>query len=74
MPSRSLRRIVATVAFAALLAPLAGLQAAQSRPQPAPVRALKGAQGHSPLVEFLLRLLTSAPVGTDGTVMMDPNG
>jgi hypothetical protein len=72
MSSRSLRRSVAILAFAALLAPLAGLQAAQSRPLPAPTRAV--IQSHSPLMEFVLRLLASAGIRPDSTSGIDGNG
>jgi hypothetical protein len=72
MSSRSLRRSVAILAFAALLAPVASLQAAQSRPQPAPARAV--IQSHSPLVEFVLRLLASAGIRPDSSVAIDGNG
>jgi hypothetical protein len=72
MSSRSLRRSIAILAFAALLAPLASLQAAQSRPQPAPTRAV--IQSHSPLIAFVLRLLASVGIQPDSTGGIDGNG
>lgn len=50
MSSRSLRRSVVVLAFAALLAPVASLHAAQTRPAPAP-------HHHNVVIQFLLGLL-----------------
>jgi hypothetical protein len=72
MSSRSLRRSVAILGLAALLAPAAGLNAAQSRPVPAP--ATHTAPGHSPLIEFLLRLVTGVGSRLDWGPGMDGNG
>jgi hypothetical protein len=72
MSSRSLRRSVAILAFAALLAPVASLQAAQSRHQPAPARAV--IQSHSPLVNLVLRLLAGFGIRPDTSVAIDGNG
>jgi hypothetical protein len=72
MSSRSLRRSVAILGLAALLAPAAGLSAAQSRPLPA--RATRTAPGHSPLVQFLLRLVTGMGSSIDYGAGSDGNG
>jgi hypothetical protein len=72
MLSRSLRRSVTILLFAALLAPvasLAGVQAAQRRAEPAPASAV---QHHNPLVHFLLNML--AGMGVDWGVIADGNG
>jgi hypothetical protein len=72
MSSRSLRRSVAILGFAALLAPAAGLHAAQIRPLPAP--ATHTAPGPSPLIELLLRLVTGVGLRLDWGVGADGNG
>lgn len=72
MSSRSLRRSVAILGLAALLAPAAGLRAAQSRSLPAP--ATRTAPGHNPLIQFLLRLVTGIGSVVDFGAGSDGNG
>jgi hypothetical protein len=67
MSSRSLRRSVAILAFAALLAPVASLHAAQTRPAPAP-------HHHNAVIQFLLGLLAGAGVQIDSGAGIDNNG
>jgi hypothetical protein len=55
MSSRSLRRSVVVLAVAALLAPVANLQAAQTRPAPAP-------HHHNVVIQFLLGLLAGVQI------------
>ncbi len=75
MSSRSLRRSVAILGFAALLAPAASLQAAPGRPAlPAAPAATPSAPRHNPLIEFLLHLITGAGAGIDAGVSSDGNG
>jgi hypothetical protein len=67
MSSRSLRRSVVILAFAALLAPLSGLHAAQTRPAPAP-------HHHNVVIQFLLGLLAGTGIQIDAGSMSDNNG
>ncbi|HXO25942.1 MAG TPA: hypothetical protein VOA80_01230 [Thermoanaerobaculia bacterium] len=67
MSSRSLRRSVVILAFAALLAPVTGLHAAQTRPAPAP-------HHHNVVIQFLLGLLAGTGIQSDAGVMTDNNG
>ena len=67
MSSRSLRRSVVILAFAALLAPVSGLHAAQIRPAPAP-------HHHNVVIQFLLGLLADAGVWIDAGAGLDNNG
>jgi hypothetical protein len=67
MSSRSLRRSVVILAFAALLAPVTGLHAAQTRPAPAP-------HHHNVVVQFLLGLLAGVGIQSDAGVVIDGNG
>lgn len=67
MSSRSLRRSVAVLAFAALLAPVTSLHAAQTRPAPAP-------HHHNVVIQFLLGLLAGAGVQIDTGPGIDNNG
>jgi len=67
MSSRSLRRSVVILAFAALLAPVTGLHAAQTRPAPAPHR-------HNVVIEFLLGLLADTGIQVDTGAGIDMNG
>jgi hypothetical protein len=71
MSSRSLRRSVVILAFAALLAPVAGLHAAQTRPHPAPASTVPH---HHPVMQFLLGLLAAAGVHIDAGSVLDMNG
>jgi len=71
MSSRSLRRSVVILAFAALLAPVASLHAAQTRPAPA---ASSASHHHNVVIQFLLGLLASAGVQIDAGVIADNNG
>jgi hypothetical protein len=72
MSSRSLRRSVAILGLAALLAPAAALNAGQSRPLPAP--AIQSAPRHNPLIAFLLRLVTGVGSQIDAGPSLDGNG
>ncbi|HXM70891.1 MAG TPA: hypothetical protein VN970_07140 [Thermoanaerobaculia bacterium] len=72
MPSRSLRRSVVILALAALLAPVAGLHAAQTRPQPA--KAPSTAPHHNAVIQLLLGLLAGAGVQIDSGLLIDGNG
>jgi hypothetical protein len=72
MSSRSLRRSVVILAFAALLAPVASLHAAQTRPHPAP--APSTAPHHNPVIQLLLGLLAGAGVHIDAGSSLDMNG
>jgi hypothetical protein len=67
MSSRSLRRSVVILAFAALLAPVTGLHAAQTRPATAP-------HHHNVVVQFLLGLLAGVGIQSDSGVVIDNNG
>lgn len=67
MSSRSLRRSVAILAFAALLAPVTGLHAAQTRPAPA-------THHHNVVIQYLLGLLADLGVHVDTGVLIDGNG
>jgi hypothetical protein len=67
MSSRSLRRSVVILAFAALLAPVTGLHAAQTRPAPAP-------HHHNVVIQFLLGLLAGAGLQIDSNAAIDQNG
>ena len=67
MSSRSLRRSVVILAFAALLAPVTGLHAAQTRPVPTP-------HHHNVVIQFLLGLLASTGVQIDFGIGADNNG
>jgi uncharacterized membrane protein (DUF441 family) len=71
MSSRSLRRSVVILAFAALLAPVASLHAAQTRLAPA---ANSVSHHHNVVIQFLLGLLASAGVQIDAGVIADNNG
>jgi len=71
MSKRSLRRSVAVLALAALLAPVSSLHAAQSRPKPAGPSAT---QRHNPVIQFLLGLLAATGVMSDTGIMIDGNG
>jgi hypothetical protein len=62
MSSRSLRRSVVVLAFAALLAPVASLHAAQTRRAPAPSTA---SHHHNVVIQFLLGLLAGAGIHLD---------
>jgi hypothetical protein len=70
MSSRSLRRSVAILGFAALLLPAAGLQAAQSRHLPP---ATQTAPQH-PVIEFLLHLISGIGSRIDAGCPIDGNG
>lgn len=72
MSNRSIRRSVAILAFSALLAPVTGVHAAQTRPQPA--KAPSTAPQHNPVIQFLLGVLAGAGVRIDAGVMIDGNG
>lgn len=72
MSSSSLRRSVAILAFAALLAPVSGLHAAQGRQQRVP--ATSAAPRHNPVIELVLRLLASAGALIDAGAPIDGNG
>jgi hypothetical protein len=72
MSSRSLRRSVAILGLAALLAPAAALHAGQGRPLRAP--ATHAAPRHNPLLEFLMRLVSGALSQIDNGGGMDGNG
>ena len=72
MSSRSLRRSVVILALAALLAPVASLHAAQTRPHVAPPAT--AAPHHNPVIQFLLGLLAGAGVQIDSGVTIDGNG
>jgi hypothetical protein len=67
MFSRSLRRSVVVLAFAALLVPVTGLHAAQTRPAPAP-------HHHNVVIQFLLGLLAGAGIQIDAGADIDQNG
>lgn len=67
MSSRSLRRSVVILAFAALLAPVTSLHAAQTRPVPAP-------HHHNVVIQFLLGLLADAGALVDSGLVIDQNG
>ncbi len=67
MSSRSLRRSVVILAFAALLAPVTGLHAAQTRPAPAP-------HHHNVVIQYLLGLLADAGIHIDMGLTSDQNG
>jgi len=67
MFSRSLRRSVVILAFAALLVPVTGLHAAQTRPAPAP-------HHHNLVIEFLLGLLSATGLQIDTGAGSDQNG
>ena len=67
MSSRSLRRSVVILAFAALLAPVTGLHAAQTRPAPAP-------HHHNVVIQFLLGLLADTGILIDAGPGNDNNG
>ena len=69
MSSRSLRRSVVILAFAALLAPVTGLHAAQTRPAPS-----TAPHHHNVVIQFLLGLLASAGVQIDSGAEIDNNG
>jgi hypothetical protein len=69
MSSRSLRRSVVVLAFAALLAPVTSLHAAQTRP--APSTAL---HHHNVVIQFLLDLLAGAGIKVDTGPGIDGNG
>jgi hypothetical protein len=69
MSSRSLRRSVVVLAFAALLAPLASLQAAQTRPAPS-----TAPHHHNVVIQFLLGLLAGAGIQVDIGPGIDGNG
>jgi hypothetical protein len=69
MSKRSLRRSVAVLALAALLAPVSSLHAAQSRPKPVGPSVT---QRHNPVIQFLLGLL--AGVAGDIGPTIDGNG
>jgi len=71
MSSRSLRRSVVILAFAALLAPVAGLHAAQTRLHPAPASTVPH---HNSVIQFLLGLLAGAGVHIDAGSVGDMNG
>jgi hypothetical protein len=70
----SIRRSAVILAFAALLAPVTGLHAAQTRPQPARAKAPSVAPHHGPLVQFLLGMLADMGVRIDAGAMIDLNG
>lgn len=70
MSSRSLRRSVAILGFAALLLPAASLQA-QSRHLPP---ATQTAPRHHSVIEFLLNLIAGIGAQIDGGLSMDGNG
>jgi len=67
MSSRNLRRSVVVLAFAALLAPVTGLHAAQTRPAPAP-------HHHNVVIQFLLGLLAGTGFQLDEGSGIDQNG
>ncbi|HEV3456826.1 MAG TPA: hypothetical protein VHG32_09720 [Thermoanaerobaculia bacterium] len=71
MSSRSLRRSVAILGFAALLLPAAGLQAAQSRHLPP---ATQTAPHQHPVIEFLLHLISGIGSRIDAGCPIDGNG
>ena len=71
MSSRSLRRSIVVLALAALLAPVASLHAAQTRPAPAPSTA---SHHHNVVIQFLLGLLAGAGVHVDTGPEIDNNG
>ncbi|MBV8199919.1 MAG: hypothetical protein JOZ15_04775 [Acidobacteria bacterium] len=72
MSSRSLRRSVAILGLAALLAPAAAVHAGQSRPLRAP--ATHAAPRHNPVIEFLLRLVSGATSVIENNAGIDING
>jgi len=74
MSKRSIRRSAVILAFAALLAPVSGLHAAQTRPHAAPAKAPSTAPHHSPVVQFLLGVLAGLGVQVDAGPMIDMNG
>jgi len=69
MSSRSLRRSVVILAFAALLTPVASLHAAQTRPASSSV-----SHHHNVVIQFLLGLLAGAGVQIDAGSVLDNNG
>jgi len=71
MSSRSLRRSVVVLAFAALLAPVASLHAAQTRRAPAPSAA---SHHQNVVIQFLLGLLAGAGIQIDTGPGIDGNG
>ena len=72
MSSRSLRRSVAILGLAALLAPAGALHAGQVRPLRAP--ATHAAPRHNPLIEFLMRLVAGTLSQIDAGAGIDGNG
>jgi len=63
MSSRSLRRSVAVLAFAASLLPISALNAAQRQSHPAPTSA---AQHRNPIVEFFQQFFIDMAMTMDG--------
>jgi hypothetical protein len=74
MSSRSIRRSAVILAFAALLIPVTGLRAAQTRPHGAPAKAPSAAAHHNPVIQFLLRVLAGTGLQIDAGPLIDMNG
>ena len=74
MSNRSIRRSAVILAFAALLAPVTGLRAAQARPQMAPAKAPSTAPHHNPVIQFLLGILAGSGIRIDAGGLIDGNG